>query len=231
MTARQPCVFPNPVGMPRSFSMKGRPVLERWNRWTRNHPRWSGGLLFLTTYVVFCGTLSNLLVHDDIPQVLENPFLRNHGSGRASSPGRYGRFAVRRSATTCIGRSSSLSYWLLYRVNGPESGGVPSVPSAVLCGLRLAGFPFWLRFVARIRRGICGRLALGPAPPARGNGRVGFRPPGPWRGLLLFAGVSALRPRQKRFGRSAGPTPASACRRLPIFPHCSSKKWRSRFRC
>ncbi len=100
--------------------MKGRPVLERWNRWTRNHPRWSGGLLFLTTYVVFCGTLSNLFVHDDIPQVLENPFLRNAREWTRIFTGSVWSFRGPAQHDNMYRPLQFFTYWLLYRLNGPN---------------------------------------------------------------------------------------------------------------
>jgi len=95
-------------------------LLELWNRWLQDHPRLAGALLFLATYVVFCGTLSNLLVHDDIPQVLENPYLRNPGLWTRIFTGSVWSFRGPAQRDNMYRPLQFFVYWVLYRVKGPN---------------------------------------------------------------------------------------------------------------
>jgi Flp pilus assembly protein TadD len=95
-------------------------LLEQWNRWLQIHPRLAGGLLFLTTYVVFCGTLSNQFVHDDIPQVLENPYLRNVGLWTRIFTGSVWSFRGPAQRDNMYRPLQFIIYWALYRLNGPN---------------------------------------------------------------------------------------------------------------
>jgi len=95
-------------------------LFEPWNRWTRNHPNLAGGLLFFATYVVFCGTLSNLFVHDDIPQVLENPFLRNARQWPQIFTGSVWSFRGPAQHDNMYRPLQFITYWLLYRLEGPN---------------------------------------------------------------------------------------------------------------
>ena len=95
-------------------------MLELWNRWIQNHPRLAGGLLFLTTYVVFSGTLSNLFVHDDIPQVLDNPFLRNVGMWTRIFTGSVWSFRGPAQHDNMYRPLQFITYWALYRLRGPN---------------------------------------------------------------------------------------------------------------
>jgi len=95
-------------------------LLEQWNRWLQDHPRLAGGFLFLTTYVVFCGTLSNLFVHDDIPQVLENPFLRNAGQWTHIFTGSVWSFRGPAQHDNMYRPLQFITYWALYRLEGPN---------------------------------------------------------------------------------------------------------------
>jgi Flp pilus assembly protein TadD len=95
-------------------------LLEYWNRQLQNHPRLAGGILFLTTFVVFCGTLSNLFVHDDIPQVLENPFLRNPGLWTRIFTGSVWSFRGPAQRDNMYRPLQFITYWALYRLRGPD---------------------------------------------------------------------------------------------------------------
>jgi hypothetical protein len=95
-------------------------VLEPLNRWTRNHPHWAGGVLFLATYLVFCGTLSSFFVHDDIPQVLENPFIRNAREWTRIFTGSVWSFRGPAQHDNMYRPLQFATYWVLYRLNGPN---------------------------------------------------------------------------------------------------------------
>ena len=95
-------------------------MLEQWNRWLEDHPRLAGGILFLSTYVVFSGTLANLFVHDDIPQVLENPFLRNLGMWTRIFTGSVWSFRGPAQHDNMYRPLQFMTYWALYRLKGPD---------------------------------------------------------------------------------------------------------------
>jgi protein O-mannosyl-transferase len=95
-------------------------LLEEWNRRLQDHPRLAGGVLFLITYVVYCGTLSNLFVHDDIPQVLENPYLRNPRDWTRIFTGSVWSFRGPAQHDNMYRPLQFAVYWLLYRIKGPN---------------------------------------------------------------------------------------------------------------
>ena len=95
-------------------------MFEEWNRRLQDHPRLAGAVLFLITYVVYCGTLSNLFVHDDIPQVLENPFLRNARDWTRIFTGSVWSFRGPAQHDNMYRPLQFAVYWLLYRIKGPN---------------------------------------------------------------------------------------------------------------
>ena len=95
-------------------------MIESWNRRLQDHPRLAGAVLFLITYVVYCGTLSNLFVHDDIPQVLENPFLRNARDWTRIFTGSVWSFRGPAQHDNMYRPLQFAVYWLLYRIKGPN---------------------------------------------------------------------------------------------------------------
>jgi tetratricopeptide (TPR) repeat protein len=70
--------------------------------------------------VVFCGTLSNLFVHDDIPQVLENPFLRNLSLWTRIFTGSVWSFRGPAQHDNMYRPLQFVTYWALYRLKGPD---------------------------------------------------------------------------------------------------------------
>ena len=95
-------------------------MLDQCNQWLQRHPRLAGGSLFLTTYVVFGGTLANLLVHDDIPQVLENPYVHNAGLWTRIFTGSVWSFRGPAQHDNMYRPLQFIVYWALYRVKGPD---------------------------------------------------------------------------------------------------------------
>jgi Flp pilus assembly protein TadD len=77
-------------------------------------------VLFLTTYLVFCGSLFNLFVHDDIPQVLENPYLRNPGLWTRIFTGSVWSFRGPAQHDNMYRPLQFITYWALYRLKGPD---------------------------------------------------------------------------------------------------------------
>ena len=105
---------------PRGVSWWGQIVFAKWNRWLEDHPRLAGGILFLTTYLVYCGTLFNYFVHDDIPQVLENPYLRNAGMWTRIFTGSVWSFRGPAQRDNMYRPLQFMTYWVLYRFKGAD---------------------------------------------------------------------------------------------------------------
>ena len=95
-------------------------MLASWNQRLHDHPRLAGAVLFLITYFVYCGTLSNLFVHDDIPQVLENPYLRNPGFWTRIFTGSVWSFRGPAQRDNMYRPLQFAIYWVLYRWKGPD---------------------------------------------------------------------------------------------------------------
>jgi Flp pilus assembly protein TadD len=93
---------------------------ERWNSWLADHPRWAAALLCLLTFVVFGGTLAGQFVFDDIPQVLENPFVANPSFWRRIFLGSVWSFRGSGEHDNFYRPLQFLTYWLLYRAGGPN---------------------------------------------------------------------------------------------------------------
>ena len=96
-------------------------LLERSNSWLANHSRWAGALLCLLTFLVFAGTLAGQFVFDDIPQVLENPFVSNPSFWRRIFLGSVWSFRGAGEHDNFYRPLQFLTYWLLYRAGGPNA--------------------------------------------------------------------------------------------------------------
>ena len=95
-------------------------MIERCTTWLTNHSRWAGALLGLLTFVVYAGTLSGQFVFDDIPQILENPFITNAHSWRRIFLGSVWSFRGPGEHDNFYRPLQFVIYWLLYRANGPN---------------------------------------------------------------------------------------------------------------
>ena len=95
-------------------------MLEQWNQRLESYPRLAGAALFCITYVVFCGTLANLFVHDDIPQVLENSYVRNPGLWTRIFTGSVWSFRGPAQRDNMYRPLQFMVYWALYRLKGPN---------------------------------------------------------------------------------------------------------------
>ena len=95
-------------------------MLDRSNQWLANHPRWAGAILFLTTYLVFQGSLSGQFVFDDVPQVLNNPFVKNPRYFANIFLGSVWSFRGAGEHDNFYRPLQFVVYWLLYRVAGPN---------------------------------------------------------------------------------------------------------------
>ncbi len=93
-------------------------MLERCKTWVANHTRWTGGLLALLTFAVYAGTLSCKFVFDDIPQILENPFITNAALWRRIFIGSVWSFRGAGEHDNFYRPLQFVIYWVLYRLNG-----------------------------------------------------------------------------------------------------------------
>jgi hypothetical protein len=95
-------------------------LLNFFNEWLTKHPRWAGLLLFLTTYTLFQGALSGQFVFDDVPQVLQNPFVTNPRYFARIFLGSVWSFRGAEEHDNFYRPLQFVVYWLLYRVAGPN---------------------------------------------------------------------------------------------------------------
>jgi tetratricopeptide (TPR) repeat protein len=99
---------------------RGVNLLERWNEQLRKHPRYAGAFLFLTTFVAFQSTLNGEFVFDDVPQILQNPFVTNPGLWQKIFVGSVWSFRGAAEHDNFYRPLQFLAYWLLYRLGGPD---------------------------------------------------------------------------------------------------------------
>lgn len=92
-------------------------MLDRFHEWLRERPPLAGAVLALVTYIVYAGSLANDFAYDDIPQILNNPFVQS------------ARLWPKIFTTSVWGWQGShmhfyrplqfCVYWLVYRCAGP----------------------------------------------------------------------------------------------------------------
>jgi len=95
-------------------------LLAKCNQYVKNHPYAAGAVLALVAAVVFSGVLSNGLVYDDGKQLLENPFVRNTHLWRRIFTGSVWSFLGAAAETNFYRPLHIFSYWLIWRVAGPN---------------------------------------------------------------------------------------------------------------
>ena len=95
-------------------------MLSNCNEYVKNHSYAAGAVLALVAAVVFSGVLSNGLVYDDGKQLLENPFVRNPHLWRRIFTGSVWSFLGVGAETNFYRPLHIFSYWLIWRVAGPD---------------------------------------------------------------------------------------------------------------
>ncbi len=95
-------------------------MLSRLNQSVKNHSYAAGAFLALAAAVVFSGVLSNGLVYDDGKQLLENPFVRNPHLWWRIFSGSVWSFLGAAAETNFYRPLQIFSYWLIWRVAGPN---------------------------------------------------------------------------------------------------------------
>jgi tetratricopeptide (TPR) repeat protein len=86
----------------------------------KNHSSAAGAVLALVAAVVFSGVLSNGFVYDDGKQLLENPFVRNPHLWWRIFTGSVWSFLGPEAETNFYRPLQIFSYWLIWRVAGPN---------------------------------------------------------------------------------------------------------------
>jgi tetratricopeptide (TPR) repeat protein len=93
-------------------------LLNQLNERLKSYPSLAAALLFLITFSVFSGTFKNGFVYDDVPQVLENPFVLNPHLWKQNLTTSVWGFAG--AKTNFYRPLQFLSYWLICRAAGPN---------------------------------------------------------------------------------------------------------------
>jgi tetratricopeptide (TPR) repeat protein len=86
----------------------------------KDHSYAAGAVLALVAAIVFSGVLSNGLVYDDGKQLLENPFVRNTHLWWRIFTGSVWSFLGAAAETNFYRPLHIFSYWLIWRVAGPN---------------------------------------------------------------------------------------------------------------
>lgn len=95
-------------------------LLDQWNAQLAKHPRLAGGLLFLVAFAVYQKTLAGLFVFDDIPQIVENPFITNPHLWPRIFQGSVWSFRGPEEHDNFYRPLQFVVYWLLDRLAGPR---------------------------------------------------------------------------------------------------------------
>lgn len=95
-------------------------MLSKLNGYVKDHGYAAGAFLALAAAVVFSGVLSNGLVYDDGKQLLENPFVRNPHLWWRIFSGSVWSFLGAAAETNFYRPLHIFSYWLIWRVAGPN---------------------------------------------------------------------------------------------------------------
>ncbi len=95
-------------------------MLSKLNDYVKDHCYAAGAFLALAAAVVFSGVLSNGLVYDDGKQLLENPFVRNPHLWWRIFSGSVWSFLGAAAETNFYRPLHIFSYWLIWRVAGPN---------------------------------------------------------------------------------------------------------------
>lgn len=95
-------------------------MLNHWNERLKNHPLLAGAVLVLVVFTVYAGSLANDFVYDDVPQILENPFVVNRELWSRIFTGSVWSFQGAGVHGNFYRPLQFFSYWLVYRLAGPN---------------------------------------------------------------------------------------------------------------
>jgi tetratricopeptide (TPR) repeat protein len=95
-------------------------LLSKCNEYVKNHFCAAGAVLALVAAIVFSGVLSNGFVYDDGKQLLEHPFVRNPHLWWRIFTGSVWSFLGAAAETNFYRPLHIFSYWLIWRVAGPN---------------------------------------------------------------------------------------------------------------
>ena len=111
-------------------------MFDELNRRIGKYRLLAGAFVFVITFVVFAGALSNGFVYDDGPQIVQNPFVLNPHLWKRIFTGSVWSFQG--AGTNFYRPLQFVCYWVLYRMGGPN----PAVFH--LLNLLLYGASAWL---------------------------------------------------------------------------------------
>ncbi len=92
------------------------PLIKDWKKFIDDRPYVARAFLFLSAVLVFSPTLSNGFVYDDVPQIIENPFVTNPHMWKGIFAGNVWSFTG--EPTNFYRPLQAFIYWILYRVAG-----------------------------------------------------------------------------------------------------------------
>jgi len=95
-------------------------MMGRWSGWLDKRAWFAAFLLVAVTLVVFAGTLANGFVYDDEQQILQNPFVLNPKLWPRIFLGSVWSFMGSQVQTNFYRPLQFFSYWLVYRLAGPN---------------------------------------------------------------------------------------------------------------
>jgi len=121
-------------------------LLARWNDLIGRHPGLAGGVLIALTALVFQGVLAGAFVFDDVPLIVENPSVTTLGRWKLLFLGSIWSFRGPTDSSHFYRPLQMFTYWLLYRIAGPN----PAPFHLLQLGVYAGGV--WLVF--RLGRGL-----------------------------------------------------------------------------
>lgn len=96
-------------------------LFDQWNEWLERHCALAAWSLVLIAFLVFQGTLANGFVYDDVEQLLQNPFVRNAHLWKRIFTGPVWSFLGAAGKTNFYRPLHIFSYWLVWRLAGPNA--------------------------------------------------------------------------------------------------------------
>jgi protein O-mannosyl-transferase len=94
-------------------------LVKDWKKILDERPFAARAILFVAAIVLFAPTLSNGFVYDDLPQIIENPFVTNPHMWRQIFTGNVWSFSG--EPTNFYRPLQALIYWVLYRFAGANA--------------------------------------------------------------------------------------------------------------
>lgn len=98
-------------------------MFQKWHEQLKEHRGLAGAFLILVPYLVYSGSLANWFAYDDEAQILRNPYILNSHLWPRIFTGSVWSFLGVAFRTTFYRPLQFFSYWLIYRLSGPNPAG------------------------------------------------------------------------------------------------------------